>query len=75
MVNNLSIWDTFGTLAELLAELGKYILLIPTFIFKFIEYLYIMIDFIPGVFGTITKIFIAILIGFFGLNLIGKVRK
>ena len=80
MINVLGLIDSFEGLVEtgkvlgnFLVSLVKYIILVPAFVLKIIEFLIVMISFIPQPFRTIEYVFLSIMIGFFGIKMIGKV--
>lgn len=60
------------SILELIVTLGKYVLILPAFILKIIEFLFVMISFIPNPFRTITLCFLPFYIGIFVLKLKGK---
>lgn len=75
-INVLFLSDTLDfimKIVDFIVYLGKYILLIPSFVIKIIEFLFVMISFIPQPFRSVELVLISMLIGFFGVKMIGKV--
>ncbi len=67
------ITDFVGKMINFIVELGKYILLIPGFVIKIVEFLFVMISFIPQPFRSIELVLVSMVVGFFGIKMIGKV--
>lgn len=79
-INTLSIIDTFASIGDAIWQLGslivefiKYVLLVPGFIRRVVDFCFIIISFIPEPFRSIELVFVSLLIGFFTISLIAKV--
>lgn len=64
-LNILSIFDFGDTLITFI----QYVMLLPYFLLKLIEFLFEIVRLVPGIFGTITLVFLPFYIGIFAWKL------
>ena len=62
----------FGEFFEALLGLMKYILIIPAFLMTVVLFLFEIVQMIPGPFGVITNIYLALFIGIYAYKLIRR---
>lgn len=70
MIKNLFLLNVFTDALSGMSVLLKYVLVLPAFLVTIVSFLFELVRMIPGVFGTITLVFLPFYVGLFAWKIV-----